>query len=125
MQRALTDRLWRWAPLAVVAALAGLYLASTLGAPLPRSWVPPGETILLLGFLLLVFQATPYAQQRALTEAVEQLLEENARLKAEAARSAREAEQVRERLEAEVRSLRLAFEELRREQFARSPSQAG
>jgi hypothetical protein len=109
----------------VVAALVGLYLASAFGAPLPSSWVPPGEAVLLLGFLLLVFHVTPYAQQRVLTEAVEQLLEEKARLKAEAARSAREAEQVRQRLEAEIRSLRLAYEELRREQLARPPSQAG
>jgi hypothetical protein len=77
---------------------------------------------------LLGLQVGMWGEQRSAAVAVEQLqslMEENARLQAEAARSAREAEQVRERLEVEVRSLRLAYEELRREQLARPPSQVG
>jgi hypothetical protein len=111
-----------------VAALAGLSLASALGAPIPDGWAPRGRDILFLVSLLLVFQAGAWGEQRMATGAVEQirsLTEENARLKAQAAQSAWEAEQARQRLEAELRSARLAYEELRREQLARPPSPAG
>jgi hypothetical protein len=128
MRRALIVRLCRWALFAAFAALAGLFVASALGAPLPPNWVPRVGDILNVGAILLVFEVGTRGEQRLAAEAVEKrqsLAEENARLRAEAARSAREAGQARERLEAEVRSLRLAYEELRREQLARPPSQAG
>jgi hypothetical protein len=80
-----------------------------------------------LALFSLGFWVGARTQQRSAAASADQLessAEENARLRAEAARSAQEAEQVRERLEAELRSVRLAYEELRREQLARGRSQA-
>ncbi len=132
MHRALVVRLLGWAQFAVMAVMAALYFASVLGGPLPHGWVVSAGDVLVLGMLLLMFQvrmwSEKWAEQRLAAGAVDQLgplAEENARLKAEAAQSAREAEQARQRLEVELRSLRLAYEDLRREQLARSPSQGG
>jgi hypothetical protein len=81
-----------------------------------------------LAVFFLGFWAGARTEQRSAAAAADQLqasAEEKARLRAEAARSAQEAEQVRERLEFELRSVRLAYEELRREQLARGPSRLG
>jgi hypothetical protein len=119
MHRTLTVRLLRWALLAGLAVFPGLYMASALGAPLPHTWVVSHGDLLGLGMVLLLFQLGAWGERRLAAGEIDQLrslAEENARLKAEAARS---AEQVRELHEVEVRSLRLAFEELRREKLPR------
>jgi hypothetical protein len=112
----------------MLAVMAGLYIASALGAPLLHGWVVSGGEIVILVMLLLMFQVQIWGEEQRSATGVDQLrslAEENARLKAEAARAAREAERVREGLEVEVRCARLAYEELRREQVARPPSPAG
>jgi hypothetical protein len=110
---------------------AGLAVVTGIGhwlSPGPGAgWLEP-VGFGLLAMFLLGFHVGMRGEQRAAAAALAQLqalVEEKARLQAEAARPAQEAEQVRERLEAEVHSLRLAYEELRRQQLARPPSQAG
>jgi hypothetical protein len=127
MNRASTVRLLRWAVLGLLAVMCGLWVAPALGVTVPEGWALKGGDILFLVTLFLLFQIASYGERHMAAGALEQLrplVDENARLKAEVARAGREAEQVRERLEVEIRSLRLAYEELRREQLARPQSQA-
>ena len=130
-RRIVFDRLWRFGALALIVVMCGRYLALTLGLLQPDGWVPSVSDILLVGCLLLGAdrlaprELAPADQVRSLAADNARLLADNARLQADVAQCVREADQVRERLEVELRSLRLAYEELRREQLARPQSVTG
>jgi hypothetical protein len=115
---------------------AGLMYAGLAVLMAISCWLSPGrnsswaEPICFgaMALFLLGFWAGARTEQRSAAAPADQhqaSMEEKARLRAEAARCAQEAEQGRERLEFELRSVRLAYEELRRELLARGPSQPG
>ena len=127
-RRILFDRVWRCGALALLAVIFGRYLALALGLLSPDGWIPSGADILFVAVLLLggdklvPRELASVAQLRSLAEDNARLQADNARLQAEGERCVREGEQVRERLEAELRAVREAYAELRREQSVRSPS---
>jgi uncharacterized membrane protein len=115
-------RFVRWAPLALVGLMVGLFVVSAAGVPVPDGWVPAGRDILVFGVLLLLFGFGDWTQRTAgrdMVDRIRALEEDNARLRSEADRFVRDADVVRERFEAELRSLRLAHDEMRREQASR------